>query len=139
MKDNCIFCRIIAGEIPSATIFEDQDFKAILDVGPAVKGHVLLLPKEHCADAFELPEDLAEKVLPTAQKIARHMKAQLNCQGLHMLQNNGVAAGQTVFHYHLHLIPRFEGEDGALLTWSTQTYEEGEMETMREKLAVTSL
>ena len=114
--DNCIFCKIANGEIPSATIYEDEDFRAILDLGPASKGHALLLPKEHYADLFALPDETAEKVLPVARKIVSRMKDVLGCDGYNLVQNNGEAAGQTVFHFHMHLIPRYK-EDGAGITW----------------------
>ena len=110
MKDsNCIFCKIANGEIPSATIYEDADFRAILDLGPASKGHALILPKEHFQDVCELDEAVAAKVLPLAAKIGSAMKQALGCAGFNLVQNNGTAAGQTVFHFHLHIIPRYEG------------------------------
>ena len=110
MKDNnCIFCKIANGEIPSATIYEDADFRAILDLGPASIGHALILPKEHFQDVCELDEAVAAKVLPLAAKIGAAMKQALGCAGFNLVQNNGTAAGQTVFHFHLHIIPRYEG------------------------------
>ncbi len=111
MAENCIFCKIIAGEIPSATVYEDEDFKAILDVNPAAKGHVIILPKKHAANIFELPKEDAEKVFPVAAKIATALMKTYNCDGINILQNNGEAAGQTVFHLHVHVIPRFKGDD----------------------------
>ncbi len=108
-SDNCIFCKIANGVIPSATVYEDEDFRAILDLGPAAEGHTLILPKEHFDDVTELPEALAAKVLPVAAKIGMAMKAGLGCAGFNLVQNNGAAAGQTVMHFHLHVIPRYEG------------------------------
>ena len=108
--DNCIFCKIANGEIPSATIYEDEDFRAILDLGPASKGHALLLPKEHYADLFALPDETAEKVLPVAKKIVSRMKDVLGCDGYNLVQNNGECAGQTVFHFHMHMIPRYKDD-----------------------------
>ncbi len=111
MKDeNCIFCKIANGEIPAATVYEDEYFRAILDLGPASKGHTLILPKEHYRDFYELDDVLAEKILPVAKKIMSELTEKLNCNGFNLLQNNGKIAGQTVFHYHLHLIPRYEGD-----------------------------
>ena len=106
--DNCIFCRIAGGDIPSSTIYEDEDFRAILDLGPASKGHALILPKNHYKDVCELDADLAAKVLPLAGKIGAAMKEKLGCAGFNLVQNNGSEAGQTVYHFHMHIIPRYE-------------------------------
>ncbi len=112
MRDeNCIFCKIANGEIPSRTLYEDGDFRVILDLGPATRGHALILPKEHAANLFELPEKTAGKAMILAKKMAARMKEKLNCDGFNVIQNNGEVAGQTVFHFHMHLIPRYE-DDG---------------------------
>jgi histidine triad (HIT) family protein len=108
--ENCIFCKIIAGEIPSTTVYEDEDFKAILDVNPAAEGHVIILPKKHAANIFELDDEDAAKILPVAKKIATALKKTYQCDGVNILQNNGEAAGQTVFHLHVHVIPRYAGD-----------------------------
>lgn len=111
MKDpNCIFCKIANGEIPSATLYEDDDFRVILDLGPASRGHALVLPKEHAANLFELPDELASKALVTAKKISSKLYTGLHCDGFNVVQNNGAVAGQTVFHFHMHLIPRYEND-----------------------------
>ena len=115
--DNCIFCLIANGQIPSNTVYEDEDFRAILDISPAAKGHVLILPKEHYADLFELPDETAKKVLPLAKKIAAAVKVAMNADGVNLVQNNGEAAGQTVRHFHLHIIPRKDG-DNAMPLWT---------------------
>lgn len=110
MKDcNCIFCKIANGELPSSTVYEDKDFRVILDLGPATKGHALILPKEHFKDVCELEENIAAKVLPLGARIGAAMKKSLGCAGFNLVQNNGEAAGQTVFHFHMHVIPRYEG------------------------------
>lgn len=134
MKDaNCIFCKIANGEIPSATLYEDEDFRVILDLGPANAGHALILPKEHFANILELDEAVAAKVLPVAAKIgAAQMKA-LGCDGFNVLQNNGTAAGQSVFHFHVHVIPRYEN-DGKIPGWPIGSYAEGEMEQVAQKI-----
>ena len=107
MKDeNCIFCKIANGEIPAATLYEDDDFRVILDLGPASKGHALILPKEHYANLYELPDELAAKVIILAKKMITKLTGVLGCDGYNLVQNNGSAAGQTVFHFHLHMIPR---------------------------------
>ena len=111
MKDeNCIFCKILAGEIPSTAVYEDDDFKAILDVNPAARGHVIILPKNHAANIYELPNEDASKIMIVAKKIATAIEKAYHCDGVNILQNNGEAAGQTVFHLHVHVIPRFKGD-----------------------------
>ena len=115
--ENCIFCKIAAGEIPSATLYEDEDFRVILDLGPASKGHALILPKQHYANLYELPDELAEKVIRLAKKMVIAMTKALQCDGFNVVQNNGEAAGQTVFHFHMHLIPRYK-DDHAGVTWT---------------------
>lgn len=114
--DQCIFCKIIAGEIPSTAVYEDEDVRAILDLNPAARGHVIVLPKKHAADLFEMEEEQVAKVFIAAKKIAEALKKTYQCDGVNIVQNNGAAAGQTVFHLHVHVIPRFEN-DGVLLEW----------------------
>lgn len=117
-EENCIFCKIANGEIPAATIYEDEDFRVILDLGPASKGHALIIPKEHYANLYELDDVVAGKVLVVAKKIISKMKEVLNCDGYNLVQNNGSVAGQTVFHFHMHLIPRYEN-DGVGISWES--------------------
>ena len=116
-QDNCIFCKIAAGDIPSATIYEDNDFRVILDIEPASKGHALILPKEHYANLYELSDDLVAKALIVAKKVITKMTSILGCDGYNVVQNNGEAAGQTVFHFHIHLIPRYK-DDNVNIGWS---------------------
>ena len=106
---NCIFCKILAGDIPSAVVYEDEEFKIILDVGPAAKAHMLILPKEHYSDILTMPEELVAKAFILAKKMATKMESVLGCDGINVVQNNHEAAGQTVFHFHVHVIPRYEG------------------------------
>lgn len=115
-QEQCIFCKIIAGEIPSHTLYEDEQFKVILDVGPATKGHALILPKGHYANLYELPEDVAADTMKLAKKMATIMTEKLSCDGFNLIQNNGEVAGQTVFHFHMHLIPRYK-DDGEILKY----------------------
>ena len=113
---DCIFCRIIAGAIPARKLAENEAALAFLDINPISKGHALVIPKRHCADLFDAdPAELAG-VMALAQQVARQTKAALGCDGLNMVQNNGAAAGQEVFHYHVHLVPRWAG-DGVLGGW----------------------
>lgn len=130
--DNCIFCKIAKGEIPSATLYEDGDFRVILDLGPASKGHALILPKAHAADIYELPEETAGKAMILAKRMAEKMKDALNCDGFNIVQNNGEIAGQTVFHFHMHLIPRYKG-DTVNVAWTPGTLTE---EDKKEILAL---
>ena len=121
MKDeNCIFCKLANGEIPTATLYEDEDFRVILDASPAAKGHALILPKEHYANLYELDDEVAAKVLVLAKKMITRLTDILGCDGYNIVQNNGEAAGQTVFHFHLHMIPRYK-DDHAGVTWTPGT------------------
>lgn len=108
-KDDCIFCRIANGNIPSNTLYEDDNFRVILDLSPATKGHALLLPKEHADNLYELSDAVAAQVMATVRNIAVRMKEKLHCDGINLVQNNGEAAGQTVNHFHMHIIPRYTG------------------------------
>ena len=133
METNCIFCKIANGDIPSSTIYEDDFFRVILDLSPATKGHALILPKQHMADIFEMNEDLAAKVFVLANKIAKAMKEALGCDGLNIVQNNGSTAGQTVFHFHMHLIPRYIN-DGQTISWIPGTSEPEEREAVANQI-----
>lgn len=135
MKDDCIFCKLANGIIPTNFIYEDDDFKVILDAGPATKGHALILPKEHYADIYELPSDLAGRVFTLAKKIAAHNTAVLNADGFNIVQNNGETAGQTVFHFHLHLIPRFKN-DGQKIGWNPGKPTDEELKETAELLKI---
>lgn len=121
-KDNCIFCKIANGEIPSRTIYEDEQFRVILDLSPAAKGHALILPKDHADNLFELPEETAAAAMKIAKKVGTILKDKLNADGLNLVQNNGEVAGQTVMHFHLHMIPRYK-EDGQKINWVPQEVE----------------
>lgn len=115
--DNCIFCKLANGDIPTRSIYEDDDFNVILDMGPATRGHALILPKNHSANLYELPDEEAGKVMKLAKKLATEMTEKLGCDGFNLVQNNGEAAGQTVFHFHLHLIPRYK-DDSQRILWN---------------------
>lgn len=131
--ENCIFCKIASGEIPATTLHEDQDFRVILDLGPASKGHALILPKEHYANIYEIPEELAGKAMILAKKMANVLTRALKCDGFNIVQNNGEPAGQTVFHFHMHLIPRYEG-DQVGLTWNPGSLTEEDKEEILSKV-----
>ncbi len=115
-KDDCIFCKLANGVFPTNKIYEDEDFTVILDLGPATKGHALILPKEHADCLFDLPDETAAKLLPLAKRLGSRMVDVLHADGMNVIQNNGETAGQSVMHYHLHLIPRYK-DDGQNLLW----------------------
>ncbi|MBO6196950.1 MAG: HIT family protein [Butyrivibrio sp.] len=131
--ENCIFCKIAAGEIPSNTIYEDDSFRVILDLGPATKGHALVLPKNHYADLFEIPEDVLADAAKVAKKVAGTMKEKLSCDGLNLVQNNGEAAGQTVMHFHLHIIPRYKN-DGQHILWKPTSPSPEELTAIKDTI-----
>lgn len=132
-QENCIFCKIAAGEIPSATIYEDEDFRVILDIEPASKGHALILPKEHYANLYELSDELASKALIVAKKVITKMTDIVGCDGYNVVQNNGEAAGQTVFHFHMHLIPRYT-DDNVNIRWEQGSLSEEVKEEILSKM-----
>ena len=117
-KDDCIFCKIANGEIGSDTVYEDDMFRAILDLSPASKGHILILPKEHYDDLFELSDECGERLMAAAKKVALAAKNALHADGINLVQNNGEAAGQTVRHFHMHIIPRYESDDKTMVAWT---------------------
>lgn len=132
MRDeNCIFCKIANGDIPSKTIYEDEDFRVLLDLGPATKGHALILPKNHYKNLYELPDETAAKVMVLAKKMAAQMTEKLGCDGFNLVQNNNEAAGQTVFHFHLHLIPRYK-DDGQHILWKPTQPSEEELQEVKD-------
>ena len=134
--DNCIFCKLANGDIPTNSIYEDEDFRVILDAAPVSRGHALILPKQHYKNIYELDEDTAAKIYPLARKMAIHMTETLKCDGFNVLQNNGEAAGQSVFHLHMHLIPRYKDAENnsALLGYKTAGLSEEEIGKICELL-----
>lgn len=132
-REDCIFCKIVGGEIPSKTLYEDENFRVILDLSPATRGHALILPKEHAEDLHELSDETAAEVLVLAKKIAAVMVKRLHCDGLNLVQNNGEAAGQTVKHFHVHVIPRYKG-DGQNINWVPGSPSQEELESIREAI-----
>ena len=131
MKDvNCIFCKIASGEIPSKTLYEDEKFRVILDLGPATKGHALIIPKEHYVNLYELPEETAGEVMKLAKKMIGRMAERLGCGGFNLVQNNGDLAGQTVYHFHMHMIPRYQA-DGQKIGWKPQEVSQEELEEIK--------
>lgn len=124
--DNCIFCKLANGDILTNTIYEDDDFRVILDNGPATKGHALILPKQHYANLLEIEDETLGKAAKLAKHVITHEKEVLGCDGYNVLQNNGEAAGQTIFHFHIHLIPRYAGEK-SIVEWDHKEFSDDEM------------
>lgn len=134
MQDsNCIFCKIANGEIPAATLYEDEEFRVILDLGPATKGHALILPKKHYADLFEIDEGGAARAFVLAKKMTAKLTDILGCDGYNVVQNNKEAAGQTVFHFHIHLIPRYKNDECGF-GWKTGKLSDKDREEILAKL-----
>ena len=135
--DNCIFCKLANGQIPTNSIYEDDDFNVILDASPATKGHALILPKEHYANIFEIDEEILGKAAKLAKKIMIKEKDNLKCDGYNLLQNNGEVAGQTVFHFHMHLIPRYESDENKdIIQWSHIELSDDEMQEIKDKMSM---
>ena len=128
--DNCIFCKLANGVFPTKTLYEDEDFRVILDLGPATKGHALILPKEHYRNLYDLSDETAAKVLPLAKKMTNIMREKLGCDGFNIVQNNEDVAGQSVFHFHLHLIPRYK-DDNQHILWKPTEPSQDELEEVK--------
>ncbi|WP_181349230.1 HIT family protein [Thalassobacillus sp. CUG 92003] len=119
-KEECIFCKILDGEIPSAKVYEDEEVYAFLDISQVTKGHTLIIPKHHTKDIYHTDAALAEKVFARVPKVANAIKATYSPVGLNVLNNNEEPAGQSVFHLHIHLLPRYGKHDGFNLKWEVQ-------------------
>ncbi|HOE00930.1 MAG TPA: HIT family protein [Kiritimatiellia bacterium] len=118
---NCIFCKIVAGTIPATKLYEDDDVLAFMDIGPIVKGHVLVIPKTHTETIGQTPPETLAKVIAVVRRMARAQQAGLGADGINIHQSNGAAAGQVVPHIHFHVIPRFK-HDGHHWNWTAQSY-----------------
>ena len=136
MKDsNCIFCKLANGEIPTNSIYEDEDFRVILDASPASKGHALILPKEHFANVYEIDDEILGKAAKLAKKVIAHETKVLGAEGYNIVQNNGEIAGQTVFHFHMHLIPRYKNaKNNDILKWNHEEFTAEEMKEICSSL-----
>ncbi|MDN6728696.1 MAG: HIT family protein [Alkalibacterium sp.] len=122
--DDCIFCKIIEGEIPSRKVYEDDDVIAILDMSQVTKGHTLVISKEHVRNILDYSDDLAARIFSKVPKIARAVKQfDPACKGLNVLMNNEEIASQSVFHGHIHLLPRYSDKDGFGLKWDDHSSE----------------
>ena len=130
--DACLFCKIIQGEIPSAGVYEDDSSFAFLDIKPVNPGHTLLIPKEHYANLYELPDELLVTMAPVVKKLAVAIKKAANADGINIGMNNDPAAGQIIFHVHFQIIPRFSGDGHK--AWTQGSYKEGERQAMAERV-----
>jgi len=133
MQD-CIFCKIVKGEIPSSKVYEDDKILAFLDIDPVNLGHSLIIPKEHFKNIYETPEGILASMIKVAKKISKVVKSELNVDGVNVNMNNDPAAGQVIFHSHIHVIPRLK-EDGFGLWKGKRLYKEGEKEEVARKIS----
>lgn len=131
---DCIFCKIADGQIPSNTVFEDENFRVILDLSPASKGHMLILPKSHARDITELNEDIAGKALALAAKLGKATMTALGATGFNTLANTGESAGQTVFHCHIHVIPRYD-DASRILSWTPREADNEAQKEIAKKIS----
>ncbi len=131
--DNCIFCRIIRGEIPSSKVYEDEDVFAFLDIGPLAWGHVLVVPKKHVEEVAAMSPAEASALFAAVPRLAAGVMKATGAEGLNVLQNNGAVAGQAVAHLHVHLIPRRAG-DGLGYRWNAKKYPEGDLAAWHRKV-----
>jgi len=134
MEENCIFCKIVKGEIPSHTVYEDDYVRAIMDISPASEGHVIIISKEHAKNILSLSDETASKIMVVAKKIATALKEELDCDGINVLQNNGEEAGQTVFHFHTHVVPRYVG-DTVNIKWKMNKYKDNELADLAKNIS----
>ncbi|SDO30254.1 histidine triad (HIT) family protein [Alkalicoccus daliensis] len=134
---DCIFCKIIDGDIPSSKVYEDDHVYAFLDISQVTKGHTLVIPKNHEKDIFELEEETASHLFKAVPKIAKALNKTFQPKGMNILNNNKEFAGQSVFHYHLHLLPRYGDNDGFQASWAdnSKDYEISDLTEMAEEIS----
>jgi histidine triad (HIT) family protein len=134
MSASCIFCRIVRGELPSTRVYEDEEVLAFMDIGPIIKGHTLVVPKQHHDPLIQTPEPLLAKLIAVVRRIAAAQMKGLKADGVNVHQSNGACAGQVVPHLHFHVIPRFEG-DGHRWNWAAKKYDSpGEMQQLADAI-----
>lgn len=131
MNNNCVFCAIAAGEIPSFKVYEDEVVVAYLDINPFSKGHTLVIPKVHSPNLIDTPDDILSAVIVRVKKVAAHLKQALAADGFNILQNNGAAAGQTVMHLHFHIVPRYGTEP---IAFESKPGDMNELKALAERL-----
>lgn len=130
---DCIFCKIIGGEIPCIKLYEDEDTLAFMDINPASPGHALVIPREHAIDVHAVSDGAIAATVISAKKVAAAIDRALQPQGLNLLQCNGEAAGQSVFHFHMHVLPRSEGDD-LEMNWGLQAGDLDEIAALAERI-----
>lgn len=133
IKDDCIFCKLANGVIPTNTVYEDDDFRVIMDAAPVTKGHSLILPKQHFDNLEQIDDETSSKLFPLAKKMYSLLKEKLGCEGFNVIQNNEAVAGQTVFHLHVHLVPRYS-DDGQKLDFVPGKISEEQIEEVKKIL-----
>jgi histidine triad (HIT) family protein len=129
----CVFCKIVRGEVPSTKLFEDETKMAFLDIFPAAKGHALVIPKKHFESFLEVPREELKELIVLVQDLAKKIVKAVNAEGFNVYQSNGVVAGQTINHMHFHIIPRFKG-DGLPLKWKQSKPEKPELEALKNQI-----
>lgn len=135
MKNNCVFCAIACGEIPSFKIYENESVLAYLDINPFSKGHTLVIPKNHTTGLLDTPDETLAAVVSAVKRVAAHLKATLPCDGFNILQNNGESAGQTVPHVHFHIVPRYGNADSDI-SFANHKGDMQELAALAERLAI---
>src|SRR5690625_521692 len=135
--DDCLFCKIIDGDIPSAKVYEDEHVFAFMDISQVTKGHTLIIPKIHTKNIYEKTEEVAGHLCASVPKIANAIKKAYNPSGMNLLNNNEADAGQTVFHYHIHLIPRYDANDGFGINWKVNRdkYSEEDLQSIAKDIS----
>ena len=133
IKDDCIFCKLANGVIPTRTVYEDGDFRVFMDAAPATKGHCLIVPKSHFDNLETIDDEVSSKLMPLAKKLMKQLKEKLGCEGLNLVQNNGEIAGQSVFHFHLHVIPRYTDDKQEIL-WNPTSPSDEELDATLKKI-----
>lgn len=135
--DDCIFCKIVNKEIPATVVYEDEDTLAFMDIGPIIKGHVLVIPKNHYDPIENTPDEVLAQLIKVSKKVAIALKDSLGADGCNIIQNNGRCSGQAVPHIHFHVIPRFD-DDGHHWNWDAKQYDEmSEMQALADKISAT--
>ncbi len=130
--NDCLFCKIISGDVSASKVYEDERALAFLDIAPTNRGHTLVVPKEHHRNIFDTPPETMCHMMKTSKRVAELVRQATGAGGVNVYMNNEPAAGQVIFHAHIHIIPRFE--DDELKLWKGGTYAEGEMEIVAEKI-----
>ena len=133
MPEDCIFCKIGAGELPAEVVAEDEHTVSFMDINPWTRGHALVIPRNHSRNLFEIDEDDLARVAAAAKRLALRMRERLGCDGINLLNSSETAAWQTVFHFHMHVIPRYE-DDPLRLPGAPQQVDQDELRTVAEDL-----